>query len=112
MTDPDSREGSIWIEQTNRSGFFGRGEYVTFFFDFWQHQIPRGALTIVEGVQNREGTEKTARKVEQMRSDSEAKCSDCPKYFRFVCRAKDLVEVAKKIIETYEAFENRYKSET
>jgi hypothetical protein len=29
---------------------------------------------------------------------------------RFVCRAKDLVEVARKITETYEAFENRHKS--
>lgn len=112
MSDPDSREGNIWVEQTDRLGHFGRGEYVTFFFGFWQYQIHRGALTIVEGVQNSEEIEKTARKVEQMRNRSEAKCSDCPKYFSFTCRAKDLVEVARKIIKTYEAFENRYKSKT
>ena len=110
MADPDSREGHIWIERTSDSGYFGRGEYVTFFFDFWGHQIDRCTLTIVDGVQGTKSTEEIAKKVKGMRNSPEAKCSECPRYFSFECRTKDKVDVAKRIIETYEAFENRQRS--
>jgi hypothetical protein len=68
MADPNSREGHMWIERTSDSGYFGRGEYVTFFFDFWGHQIDRCTITIVDGVQGTESTEEIARKVKRMRN--------------------------------------------
>ena len=105
MADPDSDKGRMWIERTSDSGYFGRGDYVTFFFDFFHWQISKCKLTIVDGVQSRESTEEIERKVVRRRSNPEAKYPECPRYFSFVCRAKDMVDVAKKILETYEAFE-------
>jgi len=97
----NERKGRICIEQTNRLGHFHQTDYVTVDVSFWQYIVPRGALTVIEGIHNDEDTEKIIR-IEGMRRESSSACSNCPRYFVFTCRTEDLVKLARTIIETYE----------
>jgi len=101
MTYPNERRGRIYIEQTDRLGHFHQTDYVTFDVSFWQYIMPRGALTVIEGMHNDKETEEIMR-TEDNRRESSSTCANCPRYLVFTCRAEDLLRLARTIIETYE----------
>jgi len=96
------KERNIIIEQTDRHGHFHQTDYVSVKISFWRHQIPRASLTIIDGVHEKEEIDEITMKAETLRGNEASKRSECPRYISFVCRAEDLLEFARKIIETHE----------
>jgi len=60
-------------------------------------------LTIIDGVHKKEEIDKIIMKAETLRGMEASKRSKCPRYTGFSCRAEDLPEFARKIVETHEA---------
>jgi len=102
MSKSGLSERTIIIEQTDRHGHFHQTDYVSVKISFWHHQIPRASLTIIDGVHKKEEIDEIIMKVETLTENEASKRFECPRYISFICRAEDLLEFARKIIETHE----------
>jgi len=103
MSDSILREKVVIIEQTDRHGHFHQSDYVTVKIRFWHHYIPRASLTIVDGLHKSEEIDKAIMKAETRKETEVLTGSKRTRYFSFACRAEDLLEFARKIVEIHEA---------
>ena len=60
-------------------------------------------MTIINCVHKKEEIDKIVKKEETLMENEESKCSKCPRYIDFRCRAEDLLEFARKKVEIHEA---------